>query len=163
MNICGTIKYYAFWNKRNIRRWLLGTRWVVNNDGRKREGCIIAPWLQAASLSLMTRGCHNYSAFFFSSIANLFIVPKKPFLLYYAPLSWIPWNLSFRYIHCTGQFTPKMKANAVPRLLSPLVWIDHDNEYIWEWQDSWNSWFGSYIYLSFWSFRVILKCYGWWA
>ena len=29
-----------------------------------------------------------------------------------------------RYIHCTGQFTPKMKANAEPRLLSSLVWID---------------------------------------
>ena len=26
--------------------------------------------------------------------------------------------------HCTGQFTPKMKANAEPRLLSSLVWID---------------------------------------
>ena len=38
--------------------------------------------------------------------------------------SWLPWNLSFRYIHCTGQFTPKMKANAEPRLLSFLVWID---------------------------------------
>ena len=36
----------------------------------------------------------------------------------------IPWNLSFRYIHCTGQFTPKMKANAEPHLLSSLVWID---------------------------------------
>ena len=39
-------------------------------------------------------------------------------------LTWIPWNLSFRYIHCAGQFTPKMKANAEPRLLSCLVWID---------------------------------------
>ena len=29
--------------------------------------------------------------------------------------------LSFRYIHCAGQFTPKMKANAEPRLLSSLV------------------------------------------
>ena len=38
--------------------------------------------------------------------------------------TWIPWNLSFRYIHWTGQFTPKMKANAEPRLLSSLVWID---------------------------------------
>ena len=38
--------------------------------------------------------------------------------------SWIPWRLSFRYIHCIGQFTPKMKANAEPRLLSSLVWID---------------------------------------
>ena len=38
--------------------------------------------------------------------------------------SWIPWNLSFCYIHCTGQFTPKMKANAEPRLLSYLVWFD---------------------------------------
>ena len=37
---------------------------------------------------------------------------------------WIPWNLSFRYIPCNGQFTPKMKANAEPRLLSSLVWID---------------------------------------
>ena len=27
-------------------------------------------------------------------------------------------------IHCTGQFTPKMKANAKPCLLSSLVWID---------------------------------------
>ena len=42
-----------------------------------------------------------------------------------SPLSitWIPWNLSFRYIHCTGQFTPKMKANAEPPLLSSLVWV----------------------------------------
>ena len=40
------------------------------------------------------------------------------------PVTWIPWNLSFRYIHCTGQLTPKMKANAEPRLLSSLVWID---------------------------------------
>ena len=39
-------------------------------------------------------------------------------------IAWIPRNLSFRYIHCTGQFTPKMKANAEPRLLSSLVWID---------------------------------------
>ena len=38
--------------------------------------------------------------------------------------SWIPWNLSFPYIQSTGQFTPKMKANAEPRLLSSLVWID---------------------------------------
>ena len=37
---------------------------------------------------------------------------------------WIPWNLSFRYIHSTCQFTPKMKANAEPSLLSSLVWID---------------------------------------
>ena len=36
----------------------------------------------------------------------------------------IPWNLSFHYIDCTGQFTPKMKANAEPHLLSSLVWID---------------------------------------
>ena len=56
--------------------------------------------------------------------------------------TWIPWNLSFRYIlfdekktpndavtpQCQSQFTPKMKANAVPRLLSSLVWIDHYNE-----------------------------------
>ena len=69
---------------------------------------------------------------------------------------WIPWNLSFRYIllfgkthflilagsafcqiwlgrsadctHSIGQFTPKMKANAKPHLLSSLVWIDHYNE-----------------------------------
>ena len=32
--------------------------------------------------------------------------------VYLIILLWIPWNLSFRYIHCTGQFTPKMKANA---------------------------------------------------
>ena len=67
-------------------------------------------------------------------------------------LAWIPWNLSFRYIHCTGQFTPKMKANAEPRLISSLVWIDsgvvvsqHPLESFFmkynvtEWQVSWNS------------------------
>ena len=43
-------------------------------------------------------------------------------------ITWIPWNLSLRYIHCTGQFTPKMKANAEPRLLSSLVWIDQYSE-----------------------------------
>ena len=32
--------------------------------------------------------------------------------------------MSFRYLHRTCQFTPKMKANAEPRLLSSLVWID---------------------------------------
>ena len=54
--------------------------------------------------------------------------------------------------HCTGQFTPKMKANAEPRLLSSLVWIDsgavvsqHRLESLFmkynvtEWQVSWNS------------------------
>ena len=38
------------------------------------------------------------------------------------------WNLSFRCIHCSCQFTPKLKANAVPCLLSSLVWIDQYNE-----------------------------------
>ena len=27
--------------------------------------------------------------------------------------TWMPWNLSFRDIDCTGQFTSKMKANAI--------------------------------------------------
>ena len=56
--------------------------------------------------------------------------------------SWNPWNLSIRYIlfqekktpnddvtpQRQSQFTPKMKANAVPRLLSSLVWIDQYNK-----------------------------------
>ena len=56
--------------------------------------------------------------------------------------TWIPWNLSFHYIFISlkrtpndavtplrqSQFTPKMKANAVPRLLSSLVWIDQYNQ-----------------------------------
>ena len=42
--------------------------------------------------------------------------------------TWNPWNLSFHYIHCSGQFTPKMTANAEPRLLSSLVWIDSGAE-----------------------------------
>ena len=33
-------------------------------------------------------------------------------------------KLDICYIHCNGQFTPKMKANAKPRLLSFLVRID---------------------------------------
>ena len=39
-------------------------------------------------------------------------------------ITWIPWNLSFRYIFCRGQFTPKIKANAERHLFSSLVWID---------------------------------------
>ena len=38
--------------------------------------------------------------------------------------TWIPRNLSFRYIYCTGQFTLKMKENAEHYLFSSLVWID---------------------------------------
>ena len=60
--------------------------------------------------------------------------------------SWISWNLSFCYIHCTGQFTPKMKANAESRLLSSLVWIDQHKEYnraLWRhsivWRLSWDN------------------------
>ena len=62
-------------------------------------------------------------------------------------------KLSFRYIHCTSQFTPKMKANAEACLLSSLVWTDsgivvsqHCLESfvmkwnVTEWQVSWNSW-----------------------
>ena len=49
---------------------------------------------------------------------------KQQICIFWRWWSWIPWNLSLRYIHCTGQFTPKMKANAEPRLLSSLVWID---------------------------------------
>ena len=66
----------------------------------------------------------------------------SPAFVHRMVLSWIPWNLSFRYIlfhekktsndavtsQCQSQFTPKMKANAVLRLLSSLVWIDPHNE-----------------------------------
>ena len=41
--------------------------------------------------------------------------PVSFLMLLLQSFSWIPWNLSFRYIHCTGQFTPKMKVNAEPR------------------------------------------------
>ena len=57
--------------------------------------------------------------------------------------TWIPWNSSLRYIifhekktpndavatQRQSQFTPKMKANAIPRLLSSLVWIGQYNEW----------------------------------
>ena len=63
-------------------------------------------------------------------------------LIFSGSRAWISWNLSFRYIlfheqkapndavtpQLQSQFTPKMKANAVPRLLSSLVWIDQYNE-----------------------------------
>ena len=50
--------------------------------------------------------------------------------LYEGNTAWIPWNLSFRYVHYAGQFTPKTKANAESHLLSSLVWIDQCNECI---------------------------------
>ena len=58
----------------------------------------------------------------------------------------IPWNLSFRYTHCAGQFTPKMKANVEPCLLSSLVWIDsgimvsqHHLESFFLWNEMWRN------------------------
>ena len=41
--------------------------------------------------------------------------------------SWIPWNLSFRYIDCSGQFTPKMKANTEPQFafIFGVNWLWH--------------------------------------
>ena len=45
-------------------------------------------------------------------------------LRYIIGLSWIPWKLLFRYIHCTGKFTPKMKGKAELHLLSSLVWFE---------------------------------------
>ena len=53
-------------------------------------------------------------------IVHKFVLHREQFLA----KPWIPWNLLFRYIQCSSQFTPKMKANAKPRLLSSLVWID---------------------------------------
>ena len=36
-------------------------------------------------------------------------------------MSWMPWNLSFRYIHCFGQFTPKMKANGMTSFMECML------------------------------------------
>ena len=47
------------------------------------------------------------------------------------PLHFISWKKTPNDAvtqQCQSQFTPKMKANAVPRLLSSLVWIDQYNE-----------------------------------
>ena len=68
--------------------------------------------------------CPRFSIFL--SVA-IIIVRRIIWRLNEKQASLIPWNLSFNYIHCTGQFTPKMKANAEPRLLSSLVWIDQYN------------------------------------
>ena len=42
------------------------------------------------------------------------------------PIQFISWKTPNNAVtpQCQSQFTPKMKANAVPRLLSSLVWID---------------------------------------
>ena len=69
--------------------------------------------------------------------------------------SWIPWNLSFRYIHCTGQFTPKMKANAEPHLLSSLVWIDSG---VVVWQHRLESFFHEMICNGMTSFMEFIQC-----
>ena len=44
-------------------------------------------------------------------------------------ITWIPWTPNDAVTpQRQSQFTPKMKANAVSRLLSSLVWIDHYNQ-----------------------------------
>ena len=62
------------------------------------------------------------------AVAVVALLPWQPAAVDVLGCAWIPWNLSFRYIHCTGQFTLKMKANGEPRLLSSLVWVDQYNE-----------------------------------
>ena len=59
-----------------------------------------------------------------NELINLVIYLSIYLSVYLCHITWISWNLSFRYIYCTGQFTPKMKANAEPPLISSLVWID---------------------------------------
>ena len=67
--------------------------------------------------------------------------------------TWIPWNLSFCYTDCNGQFTPKMKANAEPQFafIFGVNWLWYcgvtasfgvffHKENVTEWQFSWNSW-----------------------
>ena len=79
----------------------------------------ISIWYQCKNYTL----CHGLiTASIFQATQNSWTAwgPPTPFVI----LSWIPWKSSFRYVHCTGQFTPKMKANAEPRLLSSLVRID---------------------------------------
>ena len=76
---------------------------------------------------------------------------------YVTPNTWIPWNLSFPYIHCTAKFTAKMKANAEPHLVF-IYWCEFTlpvwcHSIVWtlffmkwkvtQWQFSWNSWIHS--------------------
>ena len=44
------------------------------------------------------------------------------------PVNWQKTPNNAVTLHRQSQFTPKMKANAVPRLLSSLVWIDQYNK-----------------------------------
>ena len=55
---------------------------------------------------------------------GIYLQEEEDVKFYNSIYAWIPRNLSFRYINCTGQFTPNMKATAEPRLLSSLLWID---------------------------------------
>ena len=92
----------------------------------------------------------------------------------YITVSWTPWNLSFCNTDCTGQFTPKMKANAEPRLLSSWVWIDSGvvvsqhrlasffmNYNVTKWQVSWNSWKAFFIWKKskFYEISMESKCF----
>ena len=90
----------------------------------------------------------KHGAKVFANVAYVFVNAQgqprggRGLLMTYFHLAWIPWNSSFRYImfhekktpndavtlQRQSQFAPKMKANAVSRLLSSLVWIDQYNE-----------------------------------
>ena len=83
-------------------------------------------WPWASSTWPKIRELQQVVTLSFFTISNVCLVHVMPAdnCIWWSIITWIPWNLLFRYIHCTSQFTPKMKANAEPRLLSSLVWID---------------------------------------
>ena len=111
------------------------------------EGSLYHVILPLCSLLVTCYLCHH---------GNLPPSPFLPLSLIRVYMSWIPWNLSFRYVsfhekkktpnnvvtpQTHSQFTPKMKVNAVLHLLSSLVWIDQYNWDVTEWRVSWNSWY----------------------
>ena len=141
--------YFTLWFSRNNRLFKflsnsLDLTLLANNPAQ-------FPNLVPVSISQFSRSwflAHFPVSSHYLFSLEQFLITNSP----KSPQSWIPWNLSFRYIYCSGQFTPKMKANAEPRLLSSLVWIDsgvvvsqHRLKSIFmkwnvtEWQVSWNS------------------------
>ena len=84
-------------------------------------------WVILCSMSPVYSTIYYTWAHEFDVIPSRFISWKKKLIFLYQQEVYFAKKWLGRLTdctHCTGQFTPKMKANAEPRLLSSLVWID---------------------------------------
>ena len=118
------------WQKKNTKDFVIASYADLNTHSRQK---ICQPCFEAKWIGINTRNtwCIIFKWDSFNIKQHMFSKVFMNTMTLVIPLHFISWkktpNDAVTPRH-QSQFTPKMKANAVPRLLSSLVWIDHYNE-----------------------------------